>query len=149
MQCRPLHRLPASLVLSVLLLVSATAAADSAHGLTGVSMWMGQYSYVSTTQSPVPFTLSLRTAADGSFTGMTTEPATFGNGSARALTADVRGSISGDDVYFNKTYDSSGGQTHTVQYTGRLAADGRSLSGTWHSGTINGNFSASLVSLTH
>lgn len=144
---RHLRRL--GLTCAGLLFISAVAAADAAHGLAGVSMWMAQYSYVSTNQSPVPFTLSLRTAADGSFTGMTTEPATFGNGTARALTADVRGSISGDDVYFNKTYDSSGGQTHTIQYSAKLAADGRSMSGTWRTGNINGNFSASLVSLTH
>lgn len=116
-----------------------------AAGMAGTSMWSGQYGY-STGQPAVPFTLTLHRAADGTFTGLTTEPATFGNGSSKALTADVSGSINGRRIYFKKTYDGSGGQTHTVEYSGRLSADGHTMSGTWKLDTLTGSFSAELVS---
>jgi hypothetical protein len=130
-------------LLIVLSLVLATGAL--AGGLSGTSMWSGQYGY-STGQAAVPFTLTLHAAADGSFTGLTTEPATFGNGSSRALVADVSGSMNGRRIYFKKTYDGSGGQTHTAEYNGMLSADGHTLSGTWKLDTISGSFSAEKVS---
>lgn len=116
-----------------------------AGGLSGTSMWSGQYGY-STGQAAVPFTLTLHAAADGSFTGLTTEPATFGNGSSRALVADVSGSMNGRRIYFKKTYDGSGGQSHTVEYNGTLSPDGHIMSGTWKLDTLSGSFSAERVS---
>ena len=123
-------------------LASASAAGPA---LTGTSLWSGQYGY-SDGRASVPFTLSLHLAADGSFTGYTTEPATFGNGSAKALTADVSGSLNGTRIHFKKTYDGSGGQSQTVEYNGKLSADGHSLSGTWKLDTLSGDFSAERVS---
>ena len=127
------------------LLFFAVVSQALAAGLAGTSMWSGQYGY-STGQASVPFTLTLHVATDDSFTGLTTEPATFGNGSSKALTADVSGSINGRRIYFKKTYDSSGGQTHTVEYSGMLSADGHTMSGTWKVDTQAGSFSAELVS---
>jgi hypothetical protein len=131
--------------MSLIALTLALTAGAAAGGLSGTSMWSGQYGY-STGQAAVPFTLTLHAAADGSFTGLTTEPATFGNGSARALTADVSGSINGRRIYFKKTYDGSGGQSHTVEYNGTLSPDGHTMSGTWKVDTLSGSFSAELVS---
>ena len=123
-------------------LVSASAAGPT---LTGTSMWSGQYGY-SDGRASVPFTLTLRVSADGSFTGYTTEPETLANSSAKALTADVSGSFNGTRIYFKKTYDGSGGRNHTVEYSGKLSADGHSLSGTWKLDTLSGDFSAERVS---
>lgn len=137
------HRIHRLYGLLFFLAVSQVFAA--APPITGTSMWSGQYAY-STGQASVPFTLTLRVSADGSFTGLTTEPATFGNGASKALTADVSGSINGRRVYFKKTYDGSGGQNHTAEYSGMLSADGHTLSGTWKVDTATGSFSAELVS---
>jgi len=127
----------------VLLLGSAAAAADS--GLAGTSMWSGQYSY-SDGRAAVPFTLTLRTDAGGSFTGFTTEPNTFVNGTLKALTADVSGSFTGTRIHFKKSYDGSGGQNHSVEYSGVLGPDGHTLSGTWKLDNLTGSFSAERVS---
>lgn len=126
------------------LLLCLVASQLLAAGLAGSSQWSGQYGY-SDGRASVPFTLSLKVAADGSLTGLTTEPATFGNGSSKALTADVSGSINGRRIYFKKTYDSSGGQVHTVEYNGTLSPDGHTMSGTWKVDTVSGNFSAERV----
>ena len=131
-------------VLALCLASAGATAARPAQGLTGTSLWSGQYGY-SDGRASVPFTLSLRVAADGSFSGYTTEPATFGNGSAKALTADVSGSFNGARIYFKKTYDGSGGQNHAVEYSGKLSTDGHSLSGTWKLDNLSGDFSAERV----
>jgi hypothetical protein len=123
---------------------AAATAANPAGSLAGISLWSGQYAY-SSGQTPVPFTLTLNTAVDGSFTGFTTEPATFGNGTSKALTADVQGSVNGSRIYFKKTYDGSGGQNHAVEYNGVVSADGHTLSGGWKLDTLTGSFTAERV----
>lgn len=131
---------------SLLFLVAAMLAFSvAAADLSGTSLWSGQYGY-SNGQASVPFTLTLHVATDGSLTGLTTEPATFGNGSSKALTADVSGSINGKRIHFKKIYDGSGGQNHAVEYSGMLSADGHTLSGTWKLDALAGSFSAELVS---
>jgi hypothetical protein len=139
------NRFRISLCCFALALASAAAtAASPAVSLAGISLWSGQYAY-SSGQPPVPFTLTLNTAADGSFTGFTTEPATFGNGTSKALTADVQGSVNGNRIYFRKTYDGSGGQNHAVEYNGVVSADGHTLSGSWKLDALTGSFSAERV----
>lgn len=128
------------------LLLCLAASQLMAAGLAGTSLWSGQYGY-SDGRASVPFTLSLKVAADGSFTGVTTEPAPFSAGNAvKALTADVSGSFNGTRIYFKKTYDGSGGRTHTVEYNGTLSPEGHTMSGTWKLDTISGSFSAERVS---
>ena len=136
--------------ISVLALSAALAGgalADPVHSLTGTSLLVGRYEYANNSQPAVPFTLAITTAADGNFTGETTEPPTFGNGSSVALTAGVKGLISDTTLQFTKTYDGSGGQTHSVEYAGSIGADGRSMKGTWRVDQLHGTFSATLVSV--
>lgn len=129
------------------LALAGGALADPVHSLTGTSLWGGHYEYANSSQPAVPFTLAISTAADGTFTGETTEPPTFGNGSSVALTARVKGLISDATLQFTKTYDGSGGQTHSVEYAGSISADGRSMKGTWRLEPLHGTFSATLVSV--
>ena len=103
--------------------------------------WRGNYSYPDGKQS-VPFTLTL-SGSQGSVTGRTTEPNTFGNKSASQLFGNVRGSINGSSVSFTKTYDGTGGVNHSVEYRGTIS--GNAMSGRWTIGSTSGAFSATLA----
>lgn len=60
------------------------------------------------------------------------ETNTFGDtGAALFLTSDLSGAVSGADVRFTKTYDGSGGVSHSVEYSGRVDSSGRRITGTF------------------
>lgn len=107
----------------------------------GSSYWQGQYAYPDG-REPVVFIMTLDSAGDGSFTGDSEEPATFGNGSSPTLTATLDGATRGPLIRFTKTYDGSGGQTHSVEYEGKISNDGNSINGAWHLGSYGGTFQA-------
>ena len=125
---------------------AAPMAEEAARRLLG--MWNGFYGYNEMRVRNVPFKLTI-TSVDGSgFTGMISEPATFGDGSSRFLFARVRGSVRGNRVEFVKTYDGTGGQTHSVRYEGVLEVGAVRLKGGWvidqgNRVTATGFFSAS------
>jgi hypothetical protein len=109
------------------------------------TVWNGTYYYSQETNAPVPFSLELQ--IDGtSVRGRTSEPATFGNGKSPYLYATIFGTISGTPprltISFRKTYDGTGGVTHSVEYWGAISADWSSMSGYWQVGTNNGSFKA-------
>ncbi|MCG8441891.1 MAG: hypothetical protein MI723_08785, partial [Caulobacterales bacterium] len=83
--------------------------------------------------APVRFTLDV-TAEGGRLSGRIAEPNTFGSADALNLYAAIEGRIEGEDVLFVKTYDGSGGQTHSVTYQGRMNADGSQITGAWRVG---------------
>lgn len=128
------------------LFLALTAADAFAAGLPqGQSTWSGRYDYQDG-KPGAPFTLTINSSGSN-FSGGTSEPATFGDGSSSTLTANVAGSVNGNQVSFVKTYDGSGGQHHSIQYNGTLSADGRSISGRWNIGpNWSGPFSAQLTS---
>lgn len=126
----------------IALFIFATAAVAGAP--QGRSEWSGQYGY-SDGRGSVPFYWVLNISGGG-VTGGSSEPATFGDGSSNILTAQLSGSVSGNSISIVKTYDGSGGQTHSVQYSGSLSADGRSISGSWSLSGASGPFSANLDS---
>ena len=107
----------------------------------GAAEWRGSYSYPDGKRS-VAFTLTL-SGSQGSVSGRTTERNTFGNKSASHLYGNVRGTISGSSIAFTKTYDGTGGVSHSVEYRGSIS--GNSMSGTWTIGRTSGGFSATLV----
>ncbi len=93
--------------------------------------WNGQYGYNEMRRPNVNFKLTI-TGVDGNrFSGMISEPATFGDGTSRFLFAGVRGTVKGGIVSFVKTYDGTGGQTHSVNYQGTLEPASRAINGGW------------------
>ena len=101
--------------------------------------WEGQYRY-NDPRPPVAFRLKLRQRG-AELIGRSDEPQTFGAPGAGILHADWVGRISSEGLLaFVKTYDGTGGQTHSIQYTGRLVAPNR-IEGRWNiSPQINGSF---------
>lgn len=57
------------------------------------------------------------------------------------LIAIVRGTIQGQTILFDKTYNGIGGRNHTVKYEGMFDAATGSLSGIYRLGNLQGNFS--------
>jgi hypothetical protein len=125
-------------ILGLLLLAISSPALAFEKG----EVWRGSYIY-RTGQPPVQFTLFITNAhGGGRFSGVIVEPNTLGDRTFSELFADVTGSDSGATFSFAKTYDGTGGQIHTVQYSGELAAgtSGRAR-GRWVSGpNLNGTF---------
>lgn len=112
-------------------------AQGAAQGLNG--MWVGYYGYPGDSQQ-VPFQLRAK-AAGAAFTATTIEPNTFGTRDALFLTADVAGTVSADGtVRFTKTYDGTGGQTHSVSYGGTFDATRRCITGAWRIDNATGPF---------
>jgi len=93
--------------------------------------WNGQYGYNEMRRPNVNFKLTITGVEGDRFSGMISEPATFGDGTSRFLFAGVRGTVKGGIVSFVKTYDGTGGQTHSVNYQGTLDPAARSVNGGW------------------
>lgn len=107
------------------------ATAQTTASLSGE--WHGVYVYAnpsSSGQVETEFTLQLRETA-GQLTGATIERNNFGSSDALFLLASIRGQHTGASVTFTKTYDGTGGQTHSVQYTGTITPNGRRIVGSW------------------
>ena len=51
--------------------------------------------------------------------------------------------LPGHLITINKTYDGTGGVSHSVVYTGTVSADMRSISGRWVVNNAHGNFTMS------
>jgi hypothetical protein len=117
----------------------AGAPVASAQGASINRVWLGYYGYNDVRADRVQFQLKLRGAGDA-VTGTTIEPNTFGSPSALFLTANVAGKVSGDAITFRKTYDGTGGQTHSVDYAGVFDATRRCIAGTWRIGDATGPF---------
>ena len=107
----------------------------------GAAEWSGSYSYPDGKRS-VAFTMTL-SGSQGAVSGRTTERNTFGKPPATHLFGNVRGTINGSSIAFTKTYDGTGGVSHSVEYRGRIS--GNSMSGSWSIGSTSGGFSATLV----
>ena len=114
------------------------AYAQAAAGLSGE--WTG--AYVSDSADDVNrFDVKLRQGAGGALAGTIVETNVFGDaGKALFLTSTLRGTVRGPDIEFVKTYDGSGGVSHSVRYTGRLDGTGRRISGRYDAGGLTGRF---------
>nr|WP_276557146.1 caspase family protein [Prosthecomicrobium hirschii] len=105
--------------------------------------WSGQYTYLNLKQNPVPFAVSLNGMGDR-VTGLSSEPNTFGNKSATQLRATWAGRVAADGgIVLTKTYDGSGGVSHSITYRGRLNRAGDVIEGEWQVGTNRGRFTLS------
>jgi hypothetical protein len=114
------------------------AAPPLTGGLTGV--WNGTY-YYPDGDKPVAFVFSF--GSDGCL-GRSEEPNTFGNKSTPKLFANLSCSAPtlspGGEITIKKTYDGTGGVSHSVIYKGTVSADLRSISGQWTINATHGNF---------
>lgn len=95
--------------------------------LTGV--WHGLYSY-DIAMAPVYFVATL-IGGPGWISGTSHEAANEIPGQALTLFAALEGSFDGVNVSFIKTYDGTGGWSHSVPYTGTLNIDATEIEGTW------------------
>lgn len=104
--------------------------------------WLGRY-YYSGEQAknpPVEFELMIEVPVAGKVGGRISEPNTFGTQGVPFLYANVRGEIVGNVLRFIKTYDGTGGQTHSVSYTGTFNETWTTLVGTWRINETTGRF---------
>jgi hypothetical protein len=106
---------------------SLPAMDDKSQNLTGV--WHGLYSY-DLAIAPVYFVATLM-SGPGWISGTSHEAANEIVGQALTLFASLEGSRAGNQIRFVKTYDGSGGWSHSVPYTGTLSPDATEIEGTW------------------
>jgi hypothetical protein len=97
------------------------------QNLTGV--WHGLYSY-DLAMAPVYFVATLMSGGSW-ISGTSHEAANEIVGQALTLFAALDGSFDGAKVSFIKTYDGSGGWSHSVPYVGKLSPDGTEIEGRW------------------
>lgn len=116
----------------------AGAADDKLHGT-----WKGTYEYPDGGPPAVEFEMRVAELG-GKFAARTAEPNTFGeNPTANPrLYADCKGKFNANTnkVSWTKTYDGTDGQNHSVEYSGELSADGKTIEGTWTIEGLSGKF---------
>jgi hypothetical protein len=95
--------------------------------LTGV--WHGLYTYLSHAE-PVYFVATIIAHGDH-FSGLTHEAQVGRSGAPLALHASVEGTVDGNQVNFKKSYDGSGGWTHSLMYFGQLNGERTEIEGQW------------------
>jgi hypothetical protein len=125
-------------IVSVGLLTAEPAVAQQTAGsVSGV--WKG--GYISSDGSDVnTFDITL-VQRGGALTGTTVEVNGFGDmKKSLFLTANIAGTVRGDEVRFTKTYDGAGDVSHSVQYVGRVDASGRHIRGTYSAEGATGRF---------
>jgi hypothetical protein len=104
--------------------------------LTG--RWTGRYYYEDGRES-VPFMVDMYETR-GQLEGRISEPNTFGSASSRSLYANLNGATEDGIVRFQKTYDGTGGQSHAVNYEGKLDDKKMSVAGRWRLPDASGRF---------
>jgi hypothetical protein len=115
--------------------VFTTAAAGEAIDMSG--RWAGVYTEAG---RETRFELDLRASGNGAFTGNVSEQDIYGIGGG-GFSAEVSGEIlPSGAVRFTKTYPAGGPAMRPVIYEGRLSDDGRTLAGSWDTGTLHGPF---------
>jgi hypothetical protein len=114
----------------------AKAPSDNALSLTG--QWNGQFSYPRLLD-PTPF-VAILIEQGARFSGTIDEPCTGGPHIGGRLCATVDGRRDGSAVLFTKTYDGTGGWTHSVSYEGLLNGDGTEIEGRWKTWGWSGRF---------
>jgi hypothetical protein len=106
--------------------------------------WTGEYSFPETypgRPQPVPFTFVFSSSG---CQGRSDEINTFGQLNAPRLFANLACSASalspGQTITIKKTYDGTGGVSHSVVYSGTVSPDMRAISGKWTIGGQSGPF---------
>jgi hypothetical protein len=100
---------------------------STSSNLTGV--WHGLYSY-DLAMAPVYFVATLMSGPSW-ISGTSHEAVNEIFGQALTLFATLEGSLDSPKVAFVKSYDGSGGWSHSVPYNGALSPDATEIEGTW------------------
>ncbi len=130
-----MRQLFAMLAFALMLVAGGPAALAQSGNLSG--RWQGVYANGG---QNVPFELTLEQVGQ-QIMGTTTEPNTFGTPDAAFLLGAVHGEVRNGRVSFTKTYDGTGGQSHSVNYAGDVAPNGRRIVGRWTlAGGASGGF---------
>jgi hypothetical protein len=108
--------------------------------VTIAGVWNGTY-YYPDGRRPVPFTFRFDSSQ---CSGRSEETNTFGDRNTPKLFANLKCEISvltpGEKITILKTYDGTGGVSHSVVYTGTVSADLTQISGYWTIKKAHGNF---------
>ena len=127
-----------------LTLGTGLSASDRVYVSDLAGSWHGLYTYSRQGARPVEFTVTIQ-VDDSICRGRTEEPNTFGNTAAPRLFANFNCQLitgrGAPRLVFRKTYDGTGGQSHSVDYDGEIASDRAGITGTWRLGTESGRFS--------
>lgn len=109
-----------------------------AHDLAG--RWTG--GYISADGADVnTFDVTIAPSQGDRLTGTVIETNALSSGrGVLFLTSRVSGSVVNGVVSFVKTYDGSGGVSHSVSYSGRMDATGRRIAGSYDAGGATGRF---------
>jgi hypothetical protein len=117
-----------------------TAKDDSS--LTGV--WHGLYTHASHPQIPESHFVCILIDNGGRLSGTVHETMNRYRAGPAEASAMIDGAHCGGHVTFLKTYDGTGGQTHSVSYAGVLSGDGEEVEGEWRIdgryGVLTGHF---------
>lgn len=101
-------------------------------------LWHGTFAYPAFQRPTTPFVARI-TDTDGVLAGTIMEPNTMGF-TTEELQAVLAGNRQGEAVDFIKTYDGSSDAAHSVDYVGRLSADGNIVTGVWSLCDLDGTF---------
>lgn len=124
-----------ALIVTAALAIAPAALAQSAGDLSGA--WQGVFWGPQT--APATFDASLIDQPGPGFSGSAVERATFGNNESPFLLSGVEGEVRNGRIRFVKTYDGTGGVTHSVAYEGQIVS-GRRIVGTWQVDGAQGQF---------
>jgi hypothetical protein len=105
------------------------------QNLTG--LWHGVYSYEGLAE-PISFVATL--ADSGGLLSGTVEEELQDFGVSTKLRAHLDGRCDGSHVAFRKTYDGTGGWSHSIEYEGTLSGDALEVEGHWFLPETYGTF---------
>ena len=108
------------------------------NGLSLTGLWNGLFSYPDLFE-PTSF-VAILIEQGARFSGTTHETCTRGPNLGSLLYATIEGHREGAAVSFIKTYDGTGGWTHSVAYEGLLNGDGTEIEGRWKTSGWSGKF---------
>ena len=109
---------------------------ENGPSLTG--LWNGLFSYPQLFE-PTSF-VAILIEQGARFSGTTREPCIRGPALGGLLYAAIEGHREGAGVSFIKTYDGTGGWTHSVTYEGLLNGDATEIEGRWKTSGWSGKF---------
>ena len=114
----------------------AVVSRENDVSLTG--LWNGLFSYPHLFE-PTSF-VAILIEQGARFSGTTREPCIRGPALGGLLYATIEGHREGAGVSFIKTYDGTGGWTHSVTYEGLLNGDATEIEGRWKTSGWSGKF---------
>lgn len=113
----------------------------SGDPLDMTGLWHGTYSYVDYASETTPFVANI-VDGGGHLSGTIMEPSAYEEeefGGGEEVEAVIEGARGGQAVDFTKTYQGVV-WNHSVDYVGKLSADGQTVTGMWSVESLDGTF---------